>query len=295
MRVLVIDSYKQDVYEKDVPNSLEGVQSVVHGPIEFAWQFKNGDILYVNGNGEGCFDARFGIGESNTAAGFGVVVGSFGPENSQRPAVTTRDSLASLVRFSVPRISGPPAVMFSVGDPSGIPPMGAGPDGGSTIKIGGAALPQGIMLFCELPDPTPDEINIIGTGRVEVAFEREGNAAITTWCVTRESDGRRLFLEAQFHIGFEDEGFRYLLPRENPGHGRTAFILLQDQTAICRATRTPEISPHVCDAIEAAVIEQAIEAATDSSFRNKYGASMERYFARRNTPEAGFARARIKG
>jgi hypothetical protein len=57
--------------------------------------------------------------------------------------------------------------------------------------------------------------------------------------------------------------------------------------------RASEIPRHVCDAIETAVMDQAIEAATDSSFRNKYGASMERYFARVKSPEAGFANARM--
>ncbi len=290
MRVLIIDPYKRDVYEKDVPGSLEGVRSVVHGHIEFAGKFENGDILYVNGNGEGRFDARFGIGESNTVAGFGVVVGSYGPENSQCAAVSTQDHLRSRVRFCAPTTAG--SVIFSVGKPSGFPALGAGPDGGATIKIGGAAPPQGIIVVGEIPNPTPREINIIGTGRVEVAFERDGNAGITTWCITRKSDGQRLFLEAQFHIGLEDEGYRYLLPREGQDHGRTAVILLQDQDGVCRALRVSEIPPRVSDAIEAAVMDQAIEAATDSSFRNKYGASMERYFARVKSPEAGFANAR---
>ena len=53
MRALVIDPYRGDCYEKDIPNTLAGVKSVVRGGIEFAGQLENSDIVYVNGDGEG--------------------------------------------------------------------------------------------------------------------------------------------------------------------------------------------------------------------------------------------------
>ena len=84
MRALIINPYRYEVTETDIPPSLEGIQSAVHGSIEFVHQFPNGDILYVNGNGQGRFDARFGLGGGNTAPGYGVIVGSVGLENARR-------------------------------------------------------------------------------------------------------------------------------------------------------------------------------------------------------------------
>jgi hypothetical protein len=294
MRALSINPYRCEVTEIDIPPLLEGIQSAVHGSIDYFHQFSNGDILYVNGNAQGLFDARFGLGGSNTAPGYGVVVGSVGLENAQAPALSSVGELRSLVRFAVPNITGSSALKISVGEPTGLGPLGAGPDGGSSIAIGGAVPPHGLLLVCELRNPTRTETNMIQTGITQFAFEREDNAAILTCRIVRPSDRKQLFFETHFHIGLEDEGTRYLLPRK-PDNGRNIILLLQDENAVCRAFRPTVVPPHVCDAIEAAVVDQVIEFATDRAFEHKYNASMQRYYARMRTPQIGFAQARTKG
>lgn len=294
MRALIINPYRYEVTETDIPPSLEGIQSAVHGSIEFVHQFPNGDILYVNGNGQGRFDARFGLGGGNTAPGYGVIVGSVGLENAQAPAVSSVSELRELVRFAVPNNKGPSALRISLGQPTGLGPFGTGPDGGSSIAIGGDVPPHRMLLICELRNPTRAEANMIQTGITQFAFEREDNAAILTCRIIRPSDRKQLFFETHFHIGLEDEGTRYLLPREKDD-GRAIILLLQDENTVCRAIRTTAIPPHVCDAIEATVVDQVIEFATDPAFEEKLNASMQRYYARMPTPQIGFAQARIKG
>jgi hypothetical protein len=294
MRAFSINPYRYEVTEIDISPCLEAIQSAVHGSIEYFHQLANGDIVYVNANAQGLFDARFGLGGSKTAPGYGVVVGSVGLENHQAPAVSSVAELRSLVRFAVPAITGPSALKISVGKPTGNGPLGTGPDGGACIAIGGHVPPHGISLVCELRNPTRAEINLIQTGITQFAFEREDNAAILTCRIIRPSDRKQLCFETHFHIGLEDEGTRYLLPRE-PDNGRTVILLLQDENAVCRAIRTTAVPPAVCDAIEAAIADQVIEFATDPAFKAKFDASMRRYYARMPTAQIGFAQARIKG
>ncbi len=294
MRALSINPYKGTVIETDIPPGIDGLQAAVRGPIEFLHKFDNGDILYGNGIGEGRFDARFGLAGSKTAAGYGVVVGSVGPENTRVPAVTSLSELRSLVRFAVPKIPGPSVMKISVGQPTGLGPFGAGPDGGTTIAIGGHVPPCGIMLVSELRNPTKAEINLIETGRTQFAFEREDNAAILTCRVMRLADRKELFFETHFHIGLEEEGTRFLPYREGQDP-RTVILVLQDENTICRAVRPTVMPPHVCDAIETAVADQVTESATEAAFEEKFNASMQRYYARMPIPKIGFFRARIKG
>jgi hypothetical protein len=294
IRAVSIDPFRCEVTEIDIPPRLEGIQSAVHGSIEYIHQFPNGDVLYVNGNAQGLFDARFGLGGSNTAPGYGVVVGSAGIDNALAPALSSVGELRSLVRFAVPKITGTSALKISVGEPTGLGPLGTGPDGGSTIAIGGGVPPHGLLLVCELRNPTRAETNLIQTGITQFAFEREDNAAILTCRIIRPSDRKQLFFETHFHIALEDEGTRYLLPRK-PDGGRNIILLLQDQNAVCRACRPTVVPPQVCDAIEAAVVDQVIEFATDRAFEDKFNASMQRYYARMRTPQIGFARARTRG
>ena len=294
MRALSIDPYRCEVTEIDISPGLEAIQSAVYGSIEYFHQFPNGDIAYVNANAQGLFDARFGLGGSKTAPGFGVVVGSVGLDNDRAPAVSSVGELRSLVRFAVPGITGPSALKISLGEPTGYGPFGTGPDGGSCIAIGGHVPPHGMLLVCELRNPTRAETNMIQTGITQFAFEREDNAAILTCRIIRPSDHKQLFVETHFHIGLEDEGTRYLLPRE-PDNGRMMILLMQDENAVCHAIRVAAVPSAVCDAIEAAMVDQVIEFATDPAFEAKFNASMRRYYARMPTPQIGFAQARIKG
>lgn len=141
MRVLVIDPYRCDVYEKDIPDSLEGVQSVVHGLIQYVTQFPNGDILYTNDEAEFHFDPRFGLDTGDTLSGFGVVVGALGPENDQGPALSTREELRSHVQFFIP-IVGLADTRFAVDKSTNLVMPGKGSDGGSAILLGGHIEPQ---------------------------------------------------------------------------------------------------------------------------------------------------------
>jgi hypothetical protein len=294
MRALVIDPYRCDVYEKDIPNSLEGAQSVVHGLIEYAAQFPNRDILYVNEEAEFHFDARFGLGTEATIAGFGVVVGALGPDNAQGPALTSRDELRSQVQFFIP-INGIADTKFPVGKATNLVVPGKGPDGGAAIVLGGHIAPQSMMIVYEMPNPSLAEIDTIQTGMVEAAVSREGSAAILTWRVTRPSDGRSIWFETPFHMGLQEAGTRYLLPRETAHHGRLLTLVLQDQNSVCRAIRKCVLAPEVSRAMEDAVIEQVVDAARDPAFKADYDSALQRYLARTPNPKCGFEKAPVKG
>jgi hypothetical protein len=294
MRALVIDPYRCDVYEKDIPNSLEGAQSVVHGLIEYVTQFSNRDILYVNEEAEFHFDSRFGFGTGDTFPGFGVLVGALGPENDRGPALTSRDELRSRVQFFIP-IRGLADTRFSVGKATNLVVPAKGPDGGSAILLGGHIEPQSAMIVYEMPNPTLAEIDVFKTGVVEAAVAREGSAAVLTWRVTRPSDGQRIWFETPFHMALQDVGTRYLLPRETPQHGRRLTLVLQDENSVCRAIRTCVLAPEVSHAMEEAVIEQVVDAARDPAFQAKYDSALQRYFARTPNPKFGFDMAPIKG
>jgi len=282
MKALVIDPYRRDVFER--------VQDVVHGCIQYITQLPNGDILYVNEDAEGRFDAYFGFGKGDALPGFGVVVGSLGPENDQGPALSSVDELRGLIQYSSP-IAGVADSRFTEGKPTGLVVSTSGADGGSAILIGGHVSPQSVMMLAELPNPSVREVEIFKTGQVQVAVAREESAAILIWRIARPSDGRCLWFETPFHIGLQDAGTRYLLPRETAERGRMVRMVLQDEHAICRVSRTCVIAPEASHAIEEAVINQAINAATSPAFQASYEAALQRYFADTPTPSSGFEQA----
>ena len=289
MRVLVIDPYRCGVFERDVPNSLKGIQDVVHGCVQYVTQLPNGDMLYVNEDAEGRFDAHFGLGRGDTLPGFGVVVGSPGSEYDQGPALSSVNELASRIRYFVP-IMSVADIRLTVGKATGLVVPGSGAEGGSAILLGGHIPPQSVMVLFMLQNPTLEEIDIVKTGLVEVAVAREESATILTWRIERSVDGKCLWFETPFHIGLQDLGTRYLLPRETTHHGRMVTLVLQDEYAMCRARRSCVITPEASHAIEEAVIDQAVDAATDPGFQARYEAALQRYFADTPTPKSGFER-----
>jgi hypothetical protein len=287
MRVLVVDPYRRDVFERDVPNSLKGIQDVVHGCIQYVNRLPNGDILYVNEDALGRFDAYFAFGKGETLPGFGVVVGSSGPEGDEGPALSSMDELRARIRYFAP-ISGVADCQFTVGKPTGLVAPASGAGGGSAILIGGHVPPQSVMVLSELTNPSLEEVEVFKTGRVQVAVAREESAMILTWRIARQADGKCLWFETPFHIGLQEVGTRYLLPRETADHGRTVRMVLQDENANCRASRICVIPPEASHAIEEAVVDQAINAATDPAFQASYQAALRRYFADTPTPSFGF-------
>lgn len=282
MRVLVVDPYRRDVFERDIPKTLKGIQDVVHGCIQDVTRLPNGDILYVNEDALGRFDAYFALGKGEALPGFGVVVGSSGPEGDEGPARSSVEELRARIRYSAP-IFGVADCQFKVGKPTGLvmPPGGV-----SAVLIGGHIAPQSLMMVCELTKPTFEEIEVFKTGRVQVAIAREENAMILTWRILRQADGKCLLFETPFHIGLQEAGTKYLLPRETAEHGRTVRMMLQDEHRNCCASRTCVIPPEASQAIEEAVVDQVIDAATDPAFQVSYQAALGRYFT--DTPTLGF-------
>lgn len=290
MKVLVIDPYRRDVVERDVPKSLKGIQDVVHGCVQYVTRLRNGDILYVNEDALGRFDAHFALGKGESLPGFGVVVGSSGPEGDEGPARSSVDELKARIRYVAP-ILGAADYRFAVGKPTGLVVPGGGASGGFAILIGGHVSPQSMMILAELPNPSVREVEIFETGQVQVAVAREESATILTWRIVRPEDGKCLWFETPFHIGLQEAGTRYLLPRETAEHGRTVRMVLQDERSTCRASRTCVIAPEASHAVEEAVVDQAINSATDPSFQASYDASLRRYFAHTPTPSSGFEQA----
>jgi hypothetical protein len=284
MRVLVVDPYRRDVFEKDIPKTLKGIQDVVHGCIQDVTRFSNGDILYVNEDALGRFDAYFALGKGEALPGFGVVVGSSGPEGDEGPARSSVEELRARIRYSAPIIAVADC-QFEVGKPTGLAMPSGGP---SAILIGGHVAPQSLLVVSELTKPTLEEIEVFKTGRVQVAIAREENAMILTWRILRPADGKGLVFETPFHIGLQEAGTRYLLPRETAEHGRTVRMMLQDEHANCRTTRTCVIPPEASHAIEEAVVDQVIDAAANPGFQVPYQAALGRYFTDTPTPGFGF-------
>lgn|GEM_PF-6269639 len=238
----------------------------------------------------GRFDAYFELGKGEPLPGFGVIVGSSDRENDEGPARSTLDELKARIRYSA-TIFGVADCRFAVGQPTGLVVPGGGASGGSAIKIGGRVSPQSVMMLAELPNPSVREVEIFRTGQVRVAVAREESAAILTWRIVRPADGKCLWFETPFHIGLEEPGTRYLLPRETAEHGRTVRMVLQDERANCRASRTCVIAPEASHAIEEAVVDQVINAATDPDFQSSYEAALQRYFAHTPSPSSGFEQA----
>lgn len=292
MRVLVIDPYRRDVYERDVPKSLKGIQDVVHGCIQYVTKLRNGDILYVNEDALGRFDAYFALDKGEFLPGFGVVVGSSGPEDDEGPARSSVDELRARIRYGAP-IPGTADCRFAVGKPTGLVVPGSGAGGEPALLIGGHISPQSIMLLAELPNPSVREVEIFETGEVEVAVARKESATILTWRIVRPADGKCLWFETPFHIGLQEAGTRYLLPRETAEHGRMVRIVLQDERTNCRVNRTCVIAPEASHAVEEAVVDQVIDAATDDAFQASYRAALQRYFVDTPTPSSGFEQASV--
>lgn len=287
MRVLVIDPYRRDIFERDVPNSLEGIQNVVHGCIQYVDQLPNGDILYVNEDGEGRFDAYFGLGKGDTLPGFGVVVGSLGPDNDQGPALSSVDELRSRIQYFAPLVDVI-GCGFAEGKLTGVAVSPSGADSSAAIVIGGHVSPQSLMLLAELRNPSLGEIDVFKTGQVQVAVARQESATILTWRIGQQRDGKCLWFETPFHIGLEQAGARRLLPRETARHGRLVRMVLQDESTKCRVSRTCVITPDASHAIEEAVVDQVVDAATDPVFEDSYQAALQRYFAGTPSPGTSF-------
>lgn len=287
MRVLVIDPYRRNVVERDVPKSLKGIQDVVYGCIQYVTRLRNGDILYVNEDALDRFDAYFALENSEFLPGFGVVVGSSGSEGDEGPARSSVGELKARIQYGAPML-GAADYRCAVGKPTGLALPADGEGGGAAILIGGNVSPQSMMLLAELPNPSVGEVEIFQTGQVEVEVARKEKATILTWRIVRPADGKCLWFETPFHIGLQEAGTRYLLPRETAEHGRMVRMVLQDQRANCRASRTCVIPPEASHAIEETVVDQAINAATDPAFQASYQAALRRYFADTPTPSFGF-------
>lgn len=293
MRALIIDPYRQAIYEKDIAKSLKAIQDVVHGDIQYAAQFSNGDILYVHEEGEFHFDPRFGFDKGETLPGFGVVVGAVGPENDQGPALSPLNEIQSHVNFFIP-IAGVANTKFNAGKPTGLVVPSKGPEGSSAILLGGHIAPQSVLIVFELSKPTAAEIEAFKSGQVEVAVSQEGNATILSWRFTKPFDRKQMWFETPFHMGLQEPGTRYLLPRESSQHGRLLTLLLQDEKAVCHVARTGVLAPEVSYAMEEAVIKQVIDAATNPAFRKEHDADLQRYFARTPDPQSGFDAAPVR-
>lgn len=134
-------------------------------------------------------------GRSDALPGFGVVVGSLGPENDQGPALSSVDELRALIQYFIPIVEVADC-RFTEGKPTGLVVPASGADGSSVILIGGHVLPQSVMMLAELPNPSVREVDIFKT-LVQVAVAREDSATILTW----PSDGKCLWFETAFHIG----------------------------------------------------------------------------------------------
>lgn len=102
MRAIKIDSLNKIVSEIEIDeeNSLSGMQGVVDGLIEFAFELKNGDTLFVNE--EGLFSATtfFEIkGAHQPFAGNGVIVGTNFSTGETVDAESSLDEIRSMVSF----------------------------------------------------------------------------------------------------------------------------------------------------------------------------------------------------
>ncbi|WP_213740409.1 hypothetical protein [Bradyrhizobium sp. dw_411] len=290
MRVLVIDPYRHDIVERDIPKSLKGIQDVVHGRIQYVTRLRNGDVLYVNEDALGRFDAHFALDKGEALPGFGVVVGSSGPERDEGPARSSVDELRARIRYLAPFI-GAADGQFAVGQHTGLAVPGAGANGAAVIFIGGNVSPQSMVVLAELSKPSVREIETFETGKVRVAVARRDSATILTWRFVRPADGKSLWFETPFHIGIQEAGTRYLLPRETADHGRMVRMVLQDERTNCRVSRTCVIPPEASYAVEEAVVDQVIDAATDPAFHDSYQVALQRYFAETPTPSSGFEQA----
>lgn len=102
-------------------------------------------------------------GRSDALPGFGVVVGSLGPENDQGPALSSVDEVRALIQYFIPIVEVADC-RFTEGKPTGLVVPASGADGNSAILIGGHVSPQSVMMLAELPNPSVREVDIFKTG-----------------------------------------------------------------------------------------------------------------------------------
>ena len=110
----------------------------------------------------------------------------------------------------------------------------------------------------------------------------------------RTAGDSELWQPEQIHPGHpEAPGSRnkISLAAKTAQHGRMVRMVLQDQHASCRVNLTFVMAPEASHAIEEAVVDQAVNAATDPAFQAPYEDALRRYFAGIPTPSSGFERA----
>lgn len=114
MRAIIIDPFHQSISECDIDMSLASLQTAVGGPIEYAFEFENGDVLYVNeegllrsddamsGKDSPEFAHLFDVEAHQPFAGRGLVVGAEDEHGKHGDAQTTVRELSARLAFLVP-------------------------------------------------------------------------------------------------------------------------------------------------------------------------------------------------
>lgn len=121
MRALIIDPARQSLREGDMDTNLDSLQEAVGGSIELAYEFANGDVLYVNEDGisraEEALQGKetpewafwFEIGAHQPFAGRGLVVGAEDEHGQHGPAKSSLEEIASVLYFLAPKeFAAPP-------------------------------------------------------------------------------------------------------------------------------------------------------------------------------------------
>lgn len=117
MRSLVIDPSEQSLRERDLGRRLEDLQAAVGGDIEWAHEFENGDVLYVDEEGLGRAEMAFvggteaarayffDVGAHQKFAGKGLIVGAEGADGKHGPAASSVQDIAARLQFFAPMAS----------------------------------------------------------------------------------------------------------------------------------------------------------------------------------------------
>lgn len=117
MRAIVIDPAERSLREEGVGNHYTDYQRVVGGDIQFAHEFENGDVLYVDeagllqaelamsGKAESARAFFFDVGAHQKFAGRGVIVGMEGDDGRHGPARSSLQEIASRLSFFGPLAS----------------------------------------------------------------------------------------------------------------------------------------------------------------------------------------------
>ena len=165
-------------------------------------------------------------------------------------------------------------------------------DGAAASLVVDSANP---ILVVMMVGASASDINIVGTGDIGVALDREGTTAVLIWSFFSVDLGAIVF-DTPLHFGLEEV-------REFPNFSarglaadeeRGAVVILQDEAGIVLLMRSIVLPRPILEGL-APMLAKQISARGDRKLRKRHSKNIERYRSRMPDLAWAYALAPIKG